>query len=141
MAECIKGTYNSTPPTVASGEDSNIQIDTVGNLKATIATKVSTPTDAPVQAYPAPSTMTRITTATTTVVSATGTRGWYRLKVQNGTMGATTVYDNGAASGTVHFTGTPAAKDIIFGEWTRFETGLCIVTAAATELFVETIVL
>lgn len=114
--------------------------DENSNTSVTIATKVSTPVDAPVQSYPAPSTMTRITTATTTVVSATGTQGWYRLKVQNGTMGAVTVYDNGAASGTVHFTGTPAAKDIIFGEWTRFETGLCIVTAAATELFVETII-
>lgn len=109
----------------------------VGGMKPTH--KVSTPADAPVTAYPVVSSSTRITTATTTIVSATGTTGWFRLKVQNGTMGAVTVYDNGAASGTVMFTGTPAAKDIIFGEWTRFTTGLTIVTAAATELFVEKI--
>ena len=86
---------------------------------------------------PVPNLVTRITTATTTIISPTGSSGFLRLKVQNGTMGAVTVYDNGAASGTIDYTGTPAAKDIIFGDWTYFVTGCTIVTAAATELLAE----
>jgi len=87
--------------------------------------------------FPPVSTPTRITTATTTVVSAVPC--WARIRVQNGTMGAVTVYDNSAGSGTVEWTGTPAAKDTIFADWTYFAIGCTVVTAAATELLVETI--
>lgn len=89
------------------------------------------------RAFPVFSENTRITTATTTVVSSAPC--WFRLRVQHGTMGATTVYNNTAGSGTVLYTGTPAAKDVIFSEWVYASLGVTIVTAAATELFVETI--
>jgi len=89
------------------------------------------------RALPFFSTNTRITTATTTVVSAVPC--WFRVKIQNGTMGAVTIYNNTAGSGTVLFTGTPAAKDVIFGEWVYASVGVTIVTAAATEVFVETV--
>lgn len=133
--------FNVTPKVRADGDIIyHDEIDSIGNQKVTVATKVANPADAPVMAFPVASIVkTRITTAATTILQATGTSGWYRLKVQNGTMGAVTVYDNGAASGTIDYTGAPAAKDIIHAKWTRFETGLTIVTAAATELFVEVI--
>ncbi len=90
-----------------------------------------------IQVYPPISTPTRITTATTTVVSAVPC--WARVTIQNGTMGAVTVYDNTAGSGAIEWTGTPAAKDKILDDWTYFAIGCTVVTAAATEVLVETI--
>jgi hypothetical protein len=88
------------------------------------------------RALPIISSNTRITTATTTFVSAVPC--WVRVKVQHGTMGLVTIYNNTAASGTVLYAGTPAAKDVIFNEWVWANTGVTVVTAAATEVFVET---
>lgn len=116
-----------------------LAVDALRNLLVSIATKVSSWTDAPVQAYPPQAVVTRITTAATTILSPTGTSGWFRLNVQGGAMGLVTVYDNGAASGAVEYAETPAAKDRPFQDWTRFETGLTIVTAAATTLLAEVI--
>jgi hypothetical protein len=87
------------------------------------------------RAFPFYTENTRITSAATTVVSTVPC--WFRLKVQHGTMGAVTVYNNTAGSGTVLYTGTPAAKDVVFGEWVYASVGVTIVTAAATELFAE----
>ncbi|MGW8178095.1 MAG: hypothetical protein ACWGQW_04780 [bacterium] len=78
----------------------------------------------------------RISTATTTIIHAIGTGGGLvRIMVNGGTLGAITVYDNGAASGTVVASWTPAAA----GNWefgVKLSTGLTVVTAAATELTV-----
>jgi hypothetical protein len=75
-----------------------------------------------------------ISTATTTVVSATGTRGLVTLRVAGGTLGNVTVYDNGAASGTVILpTATPVSGALLL-ENVPFDTGLTVVTAAATVL-------
>jgi hypothetical protein len=105
--------------------------------RATLTTQLD-PNNHGLQAFPPESTTeARITTNTTTVVKSVPC--WFRIKVQNGTMGAVTVYNNTAGSGTVLYTGTPAAKDILFGEWTYASVGLTIVTAAATELFIETL--
>jgi hypothetical protein len=129
--------YNATPKTRADGEVvSHAETDAVGNAKGTEATQLD-PNNHGIQAFPFVTTNTRITTATTTVVSAVPC--WFRVKVQHGTMGAVTVYNNTAASGSIKYTGTPAAKDVIFGEWTYASVGVTIVTAAATELFVETV--
>lgn len=90
-----------------------------------------------IQSFPPAATVARITTATTTVASAVPC--WVRLTVQGGTMGLVTVYDNTAASGQVDFAETPAAKDIIFRDWTYMAVGSTIVTAAATTILVEVI--
>jgi hypothetical protein len=89
-----------------------------------------------ITAFPPKPNNTRITTATTTVVSRTPC--WAKVDIQAGTMGLVTVYDNTAASGVVLHSGTPAAKDRLFGgDWVYCQTGLTIVTAAATEVFVR----
>lgn len=130
------GQYNGTPRTLADGEFGSDQHDALGNKKVTIATKVSQPSDAPVMAF-SPDTkvlITPITTAATTVVSTqTGiTAGHVFLYVQGGTLGAVTVYDNTAASGTIL---TPMVTAFA-GQWLCFDvpfrTGLTVVTAAAT---------
>jgi hypothetical protein len=90
-----------------------------------------------IKIYPPISAAVRITTATTTVISSGPC--WARIKVQGGTMGLVTIYDNTSAAAPIDFSDTPAAKDIIFGEWTYFQTGLTIVTAAATVVFVESL--
>lgn len=72
-----------------------------------------------------------ISTATTTVVSATGTKGLATLRVLGGTLGAVTIYDNGAGSGTVIVpTVTPVSGAILL-ENVPFNTGLTVVTASA----------
>jgi hypothetical protein len=79
-----------------------------------------------------------IKTATTTVVkSGTGTLA--SITILGGTMGAITVYDNTAGSGTElcpQF--TPAANSMVTLHFNAaFSTGLTIVTAAATVLQVS----
>jgi hypothetical protein len=118
-------------------ENQVMKLDMGRNVNVTLGGQLS-PANHGVQMFPPQSTThPRITTATTTVVRTVPC--WARIRVQNGTMGLVTIYDNTAASGQIDFVGTPAAKDVIFGEWTRFDVGLTIVTAAATEIFVETI--
>jgi len=79
-----------------------------------------------------------ISTATTTTV-ATGTGTLHTITILGGTLGAITVYDNTAASGTTICPAfTPAAgtmETLIFD--VGFKTGLTIVTAAATVLQVS----
>lgn len=78
------------------------------------------------------------TATTTTVKSGVGQLG--TIQVLGGTLGAITVYDNTAASGTVIVpTFTPAtaawgANALVFN--CAFSTGLTVVTGAATALTV-----
>lgn len=72
-----------------------------------------------------------INTATTTVVKS-GSGFLHQIRVLGGTLGAITIYDNTAASGTVIVpTITPTAQGLLI-EDVVFSTGLTIVTAAAT---------
>lgn len=72
-----------------------------------------------------------ISTATTTVVKS-GPGFLHQIRVIGGTMGAITIYDNTAASGTqIVPTITPTAQGLLL-EDVLFTTGLTIVTAAAT---------
>ena len=72
-----------------------------------------------------------ISSATTTTVRS-GSGFIYNIRVIGGTLGAVTVYDNIAASGTVLCpTVTPVQNGILIENCT-FGTGLTIVTAAAT---------
>ncbi len=73
-----------------------------------------------------------ISTATTTVIGATGTRGLATLRVVGGTMGNVTIYDNGAASGTVIMPTAQPVSGAVLLENVPFDTGLTVVTAAAT---------
>lgn len=77
-----------------------------------------------------------ISTATTTVVK-NGAGFLHKLFVPGGTLGAVTVYDNTASSGTVIVpTVTPVAGGVLI-EDVEFATGLTIVTAAATVITVS----
>jgi hypothetical protein len=77
-----------------------------------------------------------ITTAATTVVKSGAGKVAY-LNILGGTLGAITVYDNTAASGTVLVpTFTPTGTACLILEVT-FSVGLTIVTAAATVLQVS----
>jgi hypothetical protein len=72
-----------------------------------------------------------ITSATTTQVKG-GVGFLYNLRVVGGTLGAVTVYDNTAGSGTpIVPTVTPLQGQLLV-ENVSFNTGLTIVTAAAT---------
>ena len=72
-----------------------------------------------------------ISTATTTVVSATGTRGLATVRIAGGTLGNITVYNNGEASGEVILpTCTPLSGAVLL-ENVPFNNGLTIVTASA----------
>ena len=129
--------YNSTLGIREDGKINQItETDQVGNQKVTQATQLDPNNDA-IQEYPPETTIVRPTTATTTV-AATGA-GWARVRVEGGTMGRVEIFDNTAASGTLLFDQTPAAKDVLFAGWIRFNTGFTIRTTAATVLLVEVI--
>ena len=78
-----------------------------------------------------------IATATTTIINATGKGGGLvAIVVNGGTMGAITVYDNGAASGTLVATVAVPVAGWVLPYSCKLTTGLTIVTAAATDLTV-----
>lgn len=82
-----------------------------------------------------------ISTATTTVVDSSGAGQLNSLIVVGGTLGAITVYDNTAASGTVIVpTFTPVAMTgsgpQVYTLNVSYSVGLTVVTAAATALVV-----
>lgn len=79
---------------------------------------------------------TAITTATTTTV-VTGAKHINEIRVQGGTLGNVTVYDNTAGSGTVIVpTVTPVQGQVLKVDF-DVGTGLTIVTAAATIITVD----
>jgi len=72
-----------------------------------------------------------ISTATTTTVKSTAGHV-NKIRVIGGTLGAVTIYDNTAASGTVILPSVTPVADGVLLEDIDFATGLTIVTAAAT---------
>lgn len=78
-----------------------------------------------------------ISTATTTVVK--NGPGFLRgIMVQGGAAGTITIYDNTAASGTLIGPGFDATNALAWYPFDReFDTGLTIVTSAATKIYVE----
>ncbi len=84
----------------------------------------------------APYLYTAINTATTTTVKS-GAGVLHSITVAAGTLGAITVYDNTAGSGTtIMRTFTPTAAGTFVLD-VSFNTGLTIVTAAATVVTVS----
>ena len=74
-----------------------------------------------------------IKTATTTVC-ITGKGTFSHLTVNGGTMGSITIYDNSAGSGTeIAIIASPLAGMLLIYDY-EFDTGLTIVTAAATNI-------
>lgn len=76
-----------------------------------------------------------ISTATTTVVKD-GAGILHLITINGGTLGAITVYDNNAGSGTKIATLDASADRRSYFYNVRFTTGLTIVTAAATDITV-----
>lgn len=74
-----------------------------------------------------------ISTATTTVVK-TGPGFLGQLVVNGGTMGSITVYDGVDATGTVIATIAAPTAGMVFPYGCIFSKGLCVVTAAATDV-------
>lgn len=82
-----------------------------------------------------PANATHISTATTTVVkSGRGTA--VRLIIGETAAGAITVYDNTAASGTVLAAFKASVGEGVYELGFRFQTGLTVVTAAASKITV-----
>jgi hypothetical protein len=103
---------------------------TNGALRVYLATGINFAVDS-IVTYPFGHNTTVIATATTTVVKA-GPGTARKIWVAGGTLGAVTIYNNTAGSGTQLFPGlTPAANAVVM-EDQAFDTGLTIVTAAAT---------
>lgn len=77
-----------------------------------------------------------ISTATTTLVK-TGTGFLGQIIVNGGTMGAVTVYDGVDATGTAIATIAAPTAGMVLPYGCVFSVGLCIVTAAATNITVS----
>jgi len=78
---------------------------------------------------------TYISTATTTTVK-TGRGNVARLVLGETAAGAITVYDNTAASGTVICVLKASIAEGVYDLGVRFQTGLTVVTAAASKVTV-----
>lgn len=124
--------YNATPQVYDDGDVANNQADQNGYLKnreqyAPLAEDNVNGVIKVEQRY----TPANITTAATTVIK-TGSGYVDQIRVIGGTLGAVTVYDNTAGSGTLLVpTVTPTGNGSLI-EHATFSTGLTIVTAAAT---------
>jgi hypothetical protein len=117
-------------------ESREVKADNSRNLYTTMGTQLDPANDG-VKAYPFVTTNTRVTSATT-VFPLLGP-GWIRIRVEGGTMGRVEVFNSLAASGSLKYDQTPAAKDIIFNEWVYCSIGATVKTTAATTLFIEAI--
>ncbi len=130
-----QGVYQVTPTTLTNNQAAAIGVDANRNVKVTLATEIAgedlTNNVLKVEqrfSYAA------ISTATTTTIKS-GAGFIHTLNIVGGTLGAITVYDNTAGSGTTIIpTFTPTATlpcpSIVLDQ--TFATGLTIVTAAAT---------
>jgi hypothetical protein len=127
--------YNASAITLTDGDSAALQEDINGNLLTSAGTAAAgEDVINDVQKVEQRYTYTTITTATTTLVK-TGVGLVHTISILGGTLGAITVYDNTAASGTTILpTFTPTAAlpcpPIILDE--SFTVGLTVVTAAAT---------
>lgn len=129
--------YRASPIAAQEGNKRFIQADSLGNTKVTAATlEAGEDITNDVTKVELRFTPTYISTATTTVIK-TGTGLLHTLTVQGGTAGTIIVYDNTAASGTVlaSFDSTNALETYTFD--CTFNTGLTVVTSAATKLTVN----
>ena len=125
--------YRASPIAAQEGDKRFIQADSLGNTKVTMgaATPGANYTDDVQEVAIVGDIPIAINTAATTVVK-TGAGIVNVIRVLGGTLGNVTIYDNTTGSGTVLCpTVTPVANEILI-ENLRFNTGLTIVTAAAT---------
>lgn len=130
--------YNTTEPTVTSGQTVTAQGDNRGNQYSNMINRLD-PINDGVLAYPFGHAYATITTATTTTVK-TGAGVLHAITLDGGTAGAITVYDNTAGSGTVIFPAfTPGSVSVPITLTVNvgFSTGLTIVTGAATIITVS----
>lgn len=128
----VGGVYNSSPPAPTTGQRVDLQTDANGALRVNPG-PLSQGTDS-VTNYPFGHSYAAISTATTTTVKS-GAGVIRAIQVLGGTLGAITVYDNTAASGTLiapTFTPTATLPNVPILQDIAFGTGLTIVTAAAT---------
>jgi hypothetical protein len=133
--------YNSTAPTITSGDYYVAQADVNGNTKIYLATKLDATNDN-ITAWPYGHSYNHISSATTTVVkSSSGVL--HSLLINTPVASATiTIYDNTAGSGTVIGVitcGGTLANDQanLYTYDVAFTTGLTIVTSAATDITVS----
>jgi hypothetical protein len=131
--------YHATPPSLADAGTTPLQTDANANLKVTEATLLAgEDLTNNVMKVEQRFSYAAISTAATTVIKS-GSGFIHTISIVGGTLGAITVYDNTAGSGTTilpTFTPTatlpcpPIPLDV------QFSTGLTIVTAAATIIVV-----
>lgn len=127
--------YLSTPESIPDKGSSGFKGDSVGNLNTNLNTYISGEDSTNnVMRVEGQFSYATISTATTTTIKSTSGLV-HTINIIGGTLGAITVYDNTAASGTTIIpTFTPTATlpnpTIVLDE--IFSTGLTIVTAAAT---------
>ena len=123
--------YNKTPALrtnrqVATHQETN----TVGDQQVNLNTALDADVDT-ITTYNDDYNVTVISTATTTTIK-TGAGRIRQIRVVGGTLGNVTVYDNTAGSGTVLVPTVSPDKGQVLLEDAKFNTGLTIVTAAAT---------
>ena len=123
--------FNATPKLREDGEVvRQTETNAVGDQQVNLNTAIDADVDT-VTTYNDDYNVTVISTATTTTIKS-GAGRIRQIRVLGGTLGNVTSYDNTAGSGTVLTPTVSPDKGQVLVEDAKFETGLTIVTDAAT---------
>lgn len=130
----VGGVYNSSPPTLTTGQRGDLQLDSNGNAKVTLGTKIAgeDQTLDRLKTTPSYSYRNLAANATTTVKSGAGVLHAIVVNTAGGSANTCTIYDNTAGSGTKIGTINTTAFVTAWVYNAAFATGLTIVMATGT---------
>jgi hypothetical protein len=122
-----QGTYNSTPPALVSGQDSNFQLDQAGNLRHTLATALDKTNDA-ITTHPVGSDSRTSITASSQILSGPGVlKGFW---IVSHTAGATVRFSDALTATTPYVSSAwTSAAGHLAGEYINIaQDGMRMVT-------------
>jgi hypothetical protein len=128
----VGGVYNSSPPTLTTGQRSDLQMDSSGNAKFYLATQLDKTNDS-ITNYPYGHQYQNITTDATTIVKS-GSGVLHRIVINTPVASSViTLYDNttnsGSKIGTITLPATLLSQGPMVAQYElAFTTGLTIVT-------------
>lgn len=128
-------TYNSTPPTLTNGQSTGLQGDTHANLMVSLGTKIAGEdiTNDVLKVEQQYSTIAYSTTQSAVTIKS-GAGRLHTLTILGGTLGALTVWDNTAGSGTTLLPVHTPGGAICYVLDIPFVNGLTFTTATAMVL-------
>ena len=127
----IGGKYNAASPTLTDGQRGDLQLDSSGNAKVYLATKLDSTNDS-ITAYPFGHSYQNISTNATTTVKASAGTLIGMIVGDPGSSWQAVIYDNTTGTGTIIATIKFSTAGFINMGPLAFVTGVTIVTSGTT---------